>query len=296
MKRVSDIDLRLLRVFVAVVEAGGYAAAQTSLNISTSSISSHMSDLEVRLGFRLCTRGRGGFSLTEQGREAYGETKRLMGSMADYVGRLAELRSELAGRLVLGTVDALITHPAFPFVEALRRFNELDHQVHIELLISSRDELERGVLDGRINAAVVPYFRPVDGLHFKSFFKERHELYCGRLHPLFSYVGASIPESELVRRSYVLRGYQADFDRARFVQAEYQATVQTMEGMLALLLTGSYLGFLPDHYAADWVKRGELRAINSESLGYTSNHMLVLPTTRKLSFALSKFLGILNAV
>jgi len=293
MKRVSDIDLRLLRVFVSVVEAGGYGAAQAALNIGTSTISLHMSDLEARLGFRLCSRGRGGFQLTEQGRLAYEETKRFLAYMDEYVGQLAALRSELAGKLVIGAVDALLTHPEFPVTNAIRRFNQQAHHVHLELVVTSRDELERGVLDGSIHVAVVPYLRQVDGLHFKPLFNERHELYCGRGHPLFDCAMKAIPEAVLASHRFVLRRYQAEQDRVRFANAEHGATIQTMEAMLTLLLTGSYVGFLPDHYAAEWVKRGELRAINAETLGYSSRHMLILPTARPLTHALGTFLKLI---
>jgi DNA-binding transcriptional LysR family regulator len=49
-RQLSDIDLRLLRVFIAVTESGGFAAAEIKLNINRSTISTHISDLEARLG------------------------------------------------------------------------------------------------------------------------------------------------------------------------------------------------------------------------------------------------------
>lgn len=55
-------DLRLLRIFAAVVRHQGFAAAQQELNLSTSAISTYMSQLENQLGIVLCHRGRGGFS------------------------------------------------------------------------------------------------------------------------------------------------------------------------------------------------------------------------------------------
>ena len=48
------MDLRLLRVFRAVVDCGGMAAAELELNIGTSTVSRHIKDLETRLGLVLC--------------------------------------------------------------------------------------------------------------------------------------------------------------------------------------------------------------------------------------------------
>ncbi len=56
--QLSDMDLRLLRVFKAVVDCGGMSAAELELNISLSTISKHIKDLEQRLGLTLCQRGR----------------------------------------------------------------------------------------------------------------------------------------------------------------------------------------------------------------------------------------------
>ena len=65
--RLSDLDLRLVRVFLAVVDASGVSAAQMTLNVGSSTISTQLATLETRLGFRLCDRGRGGFKLTPKG-------------------------------------------------------------------------------------------------------------------------------------------------------------------------------------------------------------------------------------
>ena len=59
---LGESDIRLLRVFVALVEAGGLARAQGSLNLSLSTMSGYLTQLETRLGANLCVRGRRGFN------------------------------------------------------------------------------------------------------------------------------------------------------------------------------------------------------------------------------------------
>ena len=43
--QIGNTDLRLLRIFKAVVECGGFAAAEVTLNIGRSAISIAISDL-----------------------------------------------------------------------------------------------------------------------------------------------------------------------------------------------------------------------------------------------------------
>ena len=76
----------------------------------------------------------------------------------------------------------------------------------------------------------------------------------------------------------MLRAYQEAFDRERFGVTEARALVTGMEAMLVLLRSGAYIGYLPDHYARDWVARGELHRLDPPKRGYTSEHMLI---TRK---------------
>ena len=59
--RIGDTDIRLLRIFKTVVESGGLSAAEIELNIGKSTISKHISDLELRLDLKLCNRGPAGF-------------------------------------------------------------------------------------------------------------------------------------------------------------------------------------------------------------------------------------------
>jgi DNA-binding transcriptional LysR family regulator len=70
-------DLKLLRIFVGVVRNQGFARAQQELNLSPSAISTYMSQLEGSLGFSLCSRGRGGFSLTSKCELYYQKTVRV---------------------------------------------------------------------------------------------------------------------------------------------------------------------------------------------------------------------------
>lgn len=65
--QLSDMDLRLLRVFKSVVDCGGMAAAELELNIGTSTVSRHIKDLETRLSLVLCRRGRAGFRSRPKG-------------------------------------------------------------------------------------------------------------------------------------------------------------------------------------------------------------------------------------
>ena len=121
---LSNPDIHLLRVFVAVVECGGFSAAQISLNVAQSTISTQMSSLETRLGLRLCNRGRAGFSLTDDGRAVYDAAISLFHSIDQFTGRVNERRGGLAGELRMAFADALLENTDFLLDHAIARFRE----------------------------------------------------------------------------------------------------------------------------------------------------------------------------
>lgn len=291
MKRVSDIDLKLLRVFVAVVEAGGFSPAQSLLNIGTSTISLHMTELEQRLGFRLCTRGRRGFGLTERGRVTHQEARRILGSLDDFSSTMASLKKRLAGNLRIGIVDSMVSCPEFPVVRAINRFNQLDNDVHIELTVDARPELERDVIAGTLHVAISPFVRKIGGLNHRPLYQEIHRLYCGRGHPLFG--RGDVARGDIERQRFVLRTQQESWDTTRIGTANWSASANSMECMVMLILSGGYVGFLADHYAAAWVAKGELQAVASDEFLHVSEHALVTSTTHRMSSAVGTLFSIL---
>ena len=96
--QVSDVDMRLLRVFGAVVRCGGISAAELELNIGRSTISRHLKDLETRLGVTLCHRGRGGFVLTDEGSQVHEASLHLLTAIDVFRGRVDDIhRSQVGG-------------------------------------------------------------------------------------------------------------------------------------------------------------------------------------------------------
>src|SRR5438034_1710130 len=101
LRQVSDLDIKLLRSFSEIVDRGGFAAAQSSLNISQSVMSEHVKTLEIRLGFTLCKRGPGGFKLLPEGEAVYKAAKELFGAIDGFKAEISEISEEISGELVI---------------------------------------------------------------------------------------------------------------------------------------------------------------------------------------------------
>ena len=260
--RLADLDLKLLRMFVAVVDAGGFSLATAKLNVAESTVSQQMTDLETRLGMRLCERGRAGFRLTHNGEQIYRLTLDLMTEIERFRDRITSVDSLMAGTLRVGLPDATVGDEGSRLVEVLAEYLDLYPALDLELVQTTPRELERGVHEGRLHLAVAPVHRRVAGLEFVELFAERNALYCGAGHPLFGVDDAAIDAATLNGCDRIARGYLDRFDAQFFEEPRYRATVHQIEAAAALILGGRCIGFLPEHYAARWVAAGRMRAVH----------------------------------
>lgn len=288
---ISQADIRLLKIFKTVVECGGFAAAQVELNVGQSTISSHMAALETRLGVRLCERGRAGFRLTEEGRHIYESAQRLFRSVESFRADVEGLRGRLAGELYVGTVDNVITNPGFPLSEAIGLFKRRGGNVRIHVQVGRPAEIERAVVDGSLHVGVGGYTRRISGIKHITILKETQQLYCGAGHPLFAVPAEAIDTTALSRCQWVKRPYVPDVDIPDSGCLNATAMAENMEAIAFLVLSGQFIGFLPEHYAAPFVARGELRPLMPERMRYESCHELLYRVSTPPSLAVRCFVS-----
>ncbi|MCK3779382.1 LysR family transcriptional regulator [Ensifer sesbaniae] len=277
---LGDTELRLLRVFASVVQYGGFSSAQTALGMTQATISTHMRHLEDRLGLRLCSRGRSGFLLTDEGRLVYEATLELFGSLEKFQSRVGEAQGELTGSLTFGTVDAMITNRDLDLQGALAAFHRQAPRVHLEIDVAAPQLLQQGLLSGGYQIVLMPSVGSVTP-HFRTqpVFSEVQKLYCAQGHPLFGVADAAITTELLEAQSFAGRTYMLN-ETICGVNFRWAAATPHMEGTLLLLLSGAYIGFLPDHYAEEWVRSGRLRLLVPERMAFEDMFHIAHPRNK----------------
>ncbi|MCZ2498732.1 LysR family transcriptional regulator [Xylophilus sp. Kf1] len=275
--QLSDMDLRLLKVFRCVVDCGGMAAAELELNIGTSTISRHVKDLETRLGLVLCRRGRAGFALTADGQRVYDETLRLLASVDAFRGSIDDIHQRLGGTLELALFDKTATNPAARIGQAIALFTERAPEVALSVHVGSINAIEQGVLEGGFQVGIIPAHRASKSLLYADLFDETMLLYCGARHPLFDADASRLTWAGLGEHRFAGLGYHSPnmalSHRARLARA---ATGFDQEAIATLILSGRYLGFLPDHYAQVFEQRGLMRAVAPRRFHYPCRFVSLL--------------------
>lgn len=270
--RLADTDIRLLRIFRSVVEAGGFASAEIELNISRAAISVAISDLEQRLSLKLCQRGRSGFSLTDQGAEVYQATLQLFSALEDFRTQVNGIHQQLKGELNIGITDNLVTMPRMRITRALANLKEQGPEVHINIRMIPPADIEKAVLSGQLHTGVVPVHKEQPGLDYRALYSEESHLYCSSTHPLFMRPSSELSIALIESYEAVIPAYaQSASIKAIYQRMRGSATATDREGIAFLILTGHYIGYLPTHFAERWLLQGTLRALLPEEAKYRTD-------------------------
>lgn len=263
--RLTDIDLRLLRVFKAVAEAGGFVKAQAELGISQPAISSHIANLEQRLNVRLCNRGRQGFSLTLEGDQVLQETNKLLSHLDSYASRLNEIGRKTEALIRVGVVDCLVTDTNNPLARMIRNAQAQFENLHVRIGVYDYLDCLTELRAGRLDFAFVGISQdervPID-VEARHVYDEVSGLFCSSDHAC---AGVNDPEalkgllkeSKISAHSFLLNPIDADLD-VRLLDDKSEQSQGNIETTTYLTLAGTHVGLIPVHFANLWTSEGKL--------------------------------------
>jgi DNA-binding transcriptional LysR family regulator len=280
--QLADIDLRLLRVFKAVVDAGGFTPAEIGLNLANSTISNYISDLEKRLDMRLCNRGRAGFSITEQGQVVYNASIELLQAIDDFRNKVNQSHDRLLGQIKIGFAEHMLGGHDSCIVEAIEAFSKLAPDVHINISTLSADEVYSAVFDKKIDLGITVVPQRISELEVLPLFDEEMFLYCGQQHPLYAKNDNEITREELQHYKFVesprlLPGREAHEDMKLWNK---QAQAHHQEARATLIMSGQYLGILPLHLVENWGLKNKMRPLFKDVYGYQNTFSALVRKNR----------------
>ncbi len=263
--RLSDIDLRLLRVFKAVAESGGFVKAQGALGINQPAISTHIANLEQRLNARLCNRGPQGFSLTTAGQEVLRETNAILDQLDAYAQRLEDIGTKSKHQLRIGVVDCTVSDPENPLPHAMAKVSE--RMPHLRTRIGVYDYLDclTELRSGRLDLALVGLNHdgtvPQD-LETVELYEEKSGLFCAPDHPCAQATSAearldALKKAKISAHSFLLNPISAALP-VQLLDEGAEISQGNIEATAYLCHAGTHVGIMPLHFARQWTSTGRL--------------------------------------
>ena len=259
------MELRHLRYFVAVAEAGSLTVAATrKLHTSQPSLSRQIRDLEDEVGTQLLTRRARGIELTPAGRAFLDHARAVLSQV--------EAAAEAARRVAhpekpCFTMGFLTGHELTWMPEALRILR--DELPSIDVMISSQYSplLADGLLKGKIDAAFLRREQGAPDLAFRLLIKEPLVVILPSDHHLAAL--KAISPKDLVGETFVI----------------VSQTAPVLRGVIDNYLKRSGIKITPAH-EADHVTMGISLIMSTRGVGllpaYTQNFLPSSVTSRPL--------------
>lgn len=127
-----NIDVGLLRAFVAVTETGGMTSAARALNLTQAAISQQIRRLEEQFDLQLIERGNKKLTLTPSGERLFAYAQRMLALNDEAWGMMTQ--PEFEGEVRLGVPHDIVT----PFIPPiLKSFNQHWPRVRVTLVCLS---------------------------------------------------------------------------------------------------------------------------------------------------------------
>jgi LysR family transcriptional regulator, transcriptional activator of the cysJI operon len=290
----TDVELRHLRVFVAVVEAGSYTRAAKTLGISQSTVSETLSALERTVGVAIFRKSP---ILTPAGEVLLRYARQILAMTGELAAELAKVSSEVSATLVVAAVESL---SAYVLPSALAGLRERWPNARFEVITGTCPEIRERVAAAKCDLGLI--LEAERDAHDSIVATSRFVIVGSATHPL---IGKPATPDQLRRCDFYMcdaSGNYHDVLRRYFEAAEVPAPrtqpLGTIEGVKRGISMGSTaLGLLPAHAVRSELAAGSLveiavdpalpplvmRAIRSDSQSPMVDELLASLRDRPLS-------------
>jgi len=166
------MEIRQLRAFEAIAEAGTFTAGAGRVHITQAAISMQIRQLEIELGAPLFVRAPRRVLLTEAGEALLERARRILREHDAAVAEIAELAGAERGRLRVGSASAMVS--ADPLPKILKALRERHPRADVTIVSGTSQELVRQILAGGLDMAFVSL--PVEARGIQTEVLSRDEL------------------------------------------------------------------------------------------------------------------------
>jgi DNA-binding transcriptional LysR family regulator len=259
----TDLELRHLRVFVAVVESGAHARAARSLGISQSTISETLSALERALGTAIFRKGARGSVLTPAGDALLPYARRMLALASEAATELAKVSSGVSATVVVAAVESL---SAYVLPSRLAALRARWPKARLEVMTGVCAEIRESVATGKSDLGLI--LEAEAGLRDNSILAKTHLVIFGS--PAHPFANRSPSPDQLQRCDFYMSDAAGDyhqvlrqfFEAAQIPLPRMQA-LGTVEGVKrGILAGGDALGLLPAHAVEQELHDGVLAQVN----------------------------------
>ncbi|WCK56286.1 LysR family transcriptional regulator [Aneurinibacillus sp. Ricciae_BoGa-3] len=165
------MDIKELKTFKMIVEAGTFSLAAKKLNYAQSTVTTHIKKLEKELGFLLFERGWDA-RLTDEGNLFAEEVDNLLMHWDYSISQAQRISSEEKGKLRIGLLESF-TKKLMPSI--LKYLNNEKPYIHCDFVVGNTALLSKMIDQNQIDFAVCGNNQNISNVNFTPLCKEQVE-------------------------------------------------------------------------------------------------------------------------
>ena len=255
-----DLSLRQLRYFLATAEAGQVSQAAFGLNVSQSTVTAGLQQLEAALGVALFRRSPSGMELTVEGARFVPHAREVMAAVGA-AKRAPLAQSSSVGGLV--RIGLTYTVAGYFLPRHYSRFVRNYPQVRVQFYELPRAAIEIGLTDRTLDLAVmlVSNLHDRDAFASETLLRSRRRLWLPADHPLLD--AETVDLSEIAKAPYIM----LSVDEAHLTASRYWAstgfqpnvifTTSSVEAVRSMVADGLGVTILSDMVYRPWSLEGQ---------------------------------------
>ena len=253
------MDVRQLRYFVRIVEKRSLSRAASDLQVSQSSLSLHVANLEHELGVELLVRSRRGVALTECGELLFNRARSIIGQIDATVEEIRSFAENPAGVVTLGLPAGVAAFFSAPLLMQLKvRYPKIT----LRIVDGATSRLLAWAQEKRVDLAMVTEVGAIPTLGTERLLSETlHLVGAGpqRFGNAFAVKAANLASVPLVlpSRDHGTRLLVEEFAKSIGIELLVKFEVDALPAIKELVRSGFGCTVLPETAIKEEVARGE---------------------------------------
>jgi DNA-binding transcriptional LysR family regulator len=292
------MELRLLRTFKAVADAGSFTSAAQRVHLTQAAVSVHIRQLEEELGTPLFLRVNKKLHLTETGRALLAHSETILRAHDEAKASLTLMGGQGRGRLHVGVASTAITvHPLPEILSEIKRKHAL---VDLSVVGGTSEWIIEQILGDEMDAGLVSL--PVEATDVTTETLKSDRL-VAVVNPGHRFARARAIKAEELTSEPLILGEKGGNTR-RLIDLFFEKSglkpqivmeLQRTEAIIKMVELGFGASVLPQGAVRTDVARGRLRAVAVSELNLRWEFGVAYLKSDYLSPALSSFVKLCRA-
>jgi LysR family transcriptional regulator, nitrogen assimilation regulatory protein len=286
----TTLDIKHIRYFVGVVDAGSLTRAAVALHVAQPALSSRIARIEDAFGVKLLVRSAQGVHPTEEGKIFYVAATRLLRDLENVAETVRNLGLNPAGRVTVGCIQSAASMIAVPLIRAVL---EQLPQVELSFVTGQSVEIYHRLMSGELDLAFIIRTSNVHGISSRKLLTESRLLVVSaRNDPLPGL--DKVTAEELIKLRFILPRPSVysirEMIRRALKQRELELTVlaetNSADAIMTLVAEGRGASMLPWSVVGPRVLAGDLKVKQMVGTGFELPNELCRPVGLRSSSAI----------